>query len=206
MILIGRLLSPFVRRVLVTLNVHGIACQRNPLTTASDGDAIGKMNPLRRVPALVLDDGEALIDSIVILDYLDDLVGPERALIPVSGVERRNALKLLSLAVGVAEKGVVAHYEKNRRPQDKFWGQWFDGCSAQALAGLAALEQAAPDDGGWLAGPKMSQVDITTAVTYEFINVVLPDLIGVDDYPCLKALVARLNEIEAYSSTHPSTE
>ncbi|NQU57387.1 MAG: glutathione S-transferase family protein [Rhodospirillales bacterium] len=206
MILVGRLLSPFVRRVLVTLNVYGMACQRSPLTTASDGDAIGKMNPLRRVPALVLDDGEALIDSIAIVDYLDDLVGPERALVPASGVERRKALKLLSLAVGVAEKAVVAHYEKNRRPEDKFWDQWFEGCAGQALAGLAALEGAAPEDGGWLAGPKMSQVDITTAVTYEFINVVLPDLIGANSYPRLVALAARMNEIEAYASTHPSTE
>jgi len=205
-ILIGRLLSPFVRRVHVSLNVLGITCQRNPLTTASDGAAIAELNPLGRVPALVLDDGETLIDSIAIVDYLDDLVGPERALLPASGKARRDALKLLALAVGVAEKAVVAHYEKNRRPQDKFWDQWFDQCCAQVHGGLAALEQAAPAGGGWLIGDKMSQVDITTAVTCEFISEVLPGLIGADDYPRLKALTARMNQIEAFSSTHPSRD
>ncbi len=205
-ILIGRLLSPFVRRVLVTLNVYGIECQRNPLTTASDGAAIAELNPLGRVPALVLDDGETLIDSIAIVDYLDDLVGPQRALVPASGKARRDALKLLALAVGVAEKAVVAHYEKNRRPEDKFWDQWFDHCCAQVQGGLAALEAAAPADGGWLIGDKMSQVDITTAVTCEFISEVLPGLIGADAYPRLKAIAARMNQIEAFSSTHPSRD
>ena len=107
MILIGRLLSPFVRRTLVSLNVLGFECQRKALSTATDVQAIGELNPLRRVPALVLDDGEVLIDSIAILEYLDELVGPERALLPAAGPERRKALRLLSLAVGAAEKGVL---------------------------------------------------------------------------------------------------
>ena len=206
MILIGRLLSPFVRRTLVSLNVLCFECQRKALSTATDVQALGELTPLRRVPALVLDDGEVLIDSIAILEYLDELVGPERALLPAAGPERRKALRLLSLAVGAAEKGVVAHYEKNRRPEDKFWDQWFDAATGQALAGLSALEAAAPEDGGWLAGPEMSQVDITTAVTYEFINIVLPDLIDEAKFPRLGALVGRMNALEGFSSTHPSQD
>jgi glutathione S-transferase len=205
-ILIGRLLSPFVRRTQVSLNVLGLESQRKALSTATDMQAIGELNPLRRVPALILDDGEVLIDSIAILDYLDELVGPKRALLPATGPERRNALKLLSLAVGAAEKTVVAHYEKSRRPEDKFWDQWFDAATGQALAGLGALEAAAPEDGGWLAGAEMSQVDISTAVTYEFINIVLPDLIDEAKFPRLAALARRMNTIEGYSSTHPSQD
>lgn len=206
MILIGRLLSPFVRRVQVTLNLFGIENERNPLTTSSDGQAIGALNPLRRVPALTLDDGEVLIDSNAILDYLDELAGPERALVPASGAERRKVLKLLALAVGAAEKAVIVYYEKTRRPDDKIWDQWAENGSLQVLGGLGALEQAAPDDGGWLAGPGISQADITAAVTYEFINTVLPDLIDDGRFPRLRALVARMNEIEGFSSTHPSRE
>ncbi|MBC8269803.1 MAG: glutathione S-transferase family protein [Rhodospirillaceae bacterium] len=206
MILIGRLLSPFVRRTQVSLNVLGFECQRNPLGTATDSAAIGELNPLRRVPALVLDDGEVLIDSIAILDYLDELVGPGRALLPAAGSERRKAQRLLSLAVGAAEKTVVAHYEKSRRPEDRFWDQWFDAALGQALSGMAALEAAAPGDGGWLAGSDMSQVDITTAVVYEFINIVLPGQIDENDFPRLKAIARRMNELEAFSSTHPSVE
>jgi glutathione S-transferase len=112
---------------------------------------------------------------------------------------------LLSLAVGAAEKSVVAYYEKERRPEDKFCAQWYEAATNQVLAGLSALEAAAPD-GGWLAGPEMSQVDISTAVTYEFIKVVLPDLIDTDDFPRLKGVARQMNELEAFSSTHPSKD
>ena len=206
MILIGRLLSPFVRRVQVTLNLLGLECERKPYGTATHGDEIGAINPLRRVPALILDDGETLIDSNAILDYLDERVGPGRALIPASGAKRRKVLKLLALAVGAAEKGVIAFYEKTRRPDDKVWDQAFEAYSDQVLGGLQAIEQAAPENGGWLAGLEMSQADITTAVVIEFIDVVLPDLIGENDLPRLRALVLRLNALEGFSSTHPSRE
>ena len=206
MILIGRLLSPFVRRVQVTLNLLGLECERKPMGTATHADAIGEVNPLRRVPVLVLDDGEALIDSNAILDYLDETAGPERALVPASGPGRRKVLRLLALAVGAAEKAVTVYYEKTRRPDDKVWDEWIEQCSNQVRGGLGALEQAVPEDGGWLAGTAMSQSDITTAVVYEFITIVLPDLIGDTDYPRLKALVARMNELDGYASTHPSRE
>lgn len=206
MILIGRALSPFVRRVQVTLNLLGLECEIKPYGVATHGEEIASYNPLRRVPSLVMDDGEVLIDSNAILDYLDELVGPEKALTAQSGPEKRKALKLTSLAVGVAEKAVTAFYEKSRRPDDKVWDEWADKCADQAMSGLRALEDKAPEGDGWLGGTKMSQADITTAVVIEFMGEVLPDLIGEDDLPRLKALVARFNELEAFSSTHPSRQ
>jgi glutathione S-transferase len=205
MILIGRLLSPFVRRVQVTLNLLGLECERKPYGTATHVDEIGAVNPLRRIPALVLDDGETLIDSAAILDYLDELAGPNKALVPASGKERRKVLKLAALAAGATEKAVIVFYEKTRRPDDKIWEEWVEKCSEQILGGLDAIEAAAPAD-GWLIGDKMTQADITSAVVVDFVNIVLPDLIGEDDYPRLDNLVARLNECEEFSSTHPSTE
>ncbi|MBL6933320.1 MAG: glutathione S-transferase family protein [Rhodospirillales bacterium] len=206
MILIGRLLSPFVRRVQISMNLLGIECERRPYGTATHADEISQVNPLRRVPALILDGGETLIDSAAILDYLDELVGPQKALVPSSGAERRKVLKLTALAVGAAEKGVVAFYEKTRRPDDKIWDEAVKKYREQILGGLNALENAVPTDGGWLVGPNVSQADITTAAVVDFVNIVLPDLIGDTDYPRLKALVARLNLREEFSSTHPSTE
>ena len=205
MILIGHLLSPFVRRVQVTLNLLGLECERKPYGTATHVDEIGAVNPLRRIPALVLDDGETLIDSAAILDYLDELAGPNKALVPASGKERRKVLKLAALAAGATEKAVIVFYEKTRRPDDKIWEEWVEKCSEQILGGLDAIEAAAPAD-GWLIGDKMTQADITSAVVVDFVNIVLPDLIGEDDYPRLDNLVARLNECEEFSSTHPSTE
>lgn len=206
MILIGRLLSPFVRRVQVSLNLLGLECERKPYGTATHVEEIAAHNPLKRVPALILEDGETLIDSAAILDYLDELVGPDRALIPASRAERRATLKLLALATDAAEKGVIAFYELNRRPDDKIWKEAADKYSEQILGGLGAIEEAAPADGGWLVGGKISQADITTACVYEFIQVVLPGLLNDTSLPRITRLVARLNELEGYFSTHPSTE
>ena len=71
MILVGRYLSPFVRRTAVTLKLYGIPFEHQPLSTMTDMDAIKKLNPVGRVPVLVLDDGESLVDSAAILDHLD---------------------------------------------------------------------------------------------------------------------------------------
>ena len=78
MFLIGQYDSPFVRRVAIALRLYGLAFEHRPWSTFGDADNIAPYNPLRRVPTLVLDDGEALIETTAILDYLDELVGPER--------------------------------------------------------------------------------------------------------------------------------
>lgn len=206
MILIGRLLSPFVRRVQVSLNLLGFTYHREPYGTATHVEEIARHNPLIRVPALVLDDGETLIESAAILDYLDQRVGPEKALIPAAGPERRKVLKLAAFGTGAAEKGVTVFYELTRRPEDKIWLAAAEKNSAQILGGLKALEQAAPDDGGWLAGSQLTQADITAAVVYEFIQEVLPDLIDANALTRLTALVGRMNELEEFALTHPSRE
>ena len=81
MILIGQYDSPFVRRVAIALRLYGLAFEHRPWSTFGDADKIAAFNPLRRVPTLVLDDGEVLIESAAILDYLDELVGPAKAMI-----------------------------------------------------------------------------------------------------------------------------
>ncbi|MFP6743911.1 MAG: glutathione S-transferase family protein [Alphaproteobacteria bacterium] len=82
MILIGKNVSPFVRRVAVTLIELDMPFQRELLSPSSDADQVRRINPIGRVPGLVLDDGENLIDSGAILDYLEDRVGQGRGLMP----------------------------------------------------------------------------------------------------------------------------
>ena len=89
MILIGQYDSPFVRRVGIALHVYGMAYEHHPWSTFGDADRIAPFNPLRRVPTLVLDDGEVVIESAAILDCLDEMAGPAKALIPGKGVGRR---------------------------------------------------------------------------------------------------------------------
>jgi glutathione S-transferase len=98
MILIGQFDSPFVRRVAIALEIYGFGYEHRPWSTFGNGELIAPYNPLRRVPTLVLDGGESLIESAAILDYLDELAGPAKALIPDAGPVRREALRVCALA------------------------------------------------------------------------------------------------------------
>ena len=93
MILIGQYDSPFTRRIAIALRLYGLAYEQRPWSVWADADKLAKFNPLRRVPTLMLDDGEVLIESSAILDALDEMAGPERALMPHAGPERRHALQ-----------------------------------------------------------------------------------------------------------------
>ncbi len=98
MILVGQYDSPYTRRVAITLRLFGIAYEHDTRSVFGDFDAMRAINPLGRIPSLVLDSGEVLIESGAILDYLDEMVGPERALIPKTGEARRKALQRIALA------------------------------------------------------------------------------------------------------------
>src|SRR5260221_11615035 len=98
MILVGQYDSPFVRRVAVSLRVLGFAYEHDTRSVFGDFDSMRRTNPVGRIPSLVLDDGEVLIDSGAILDWLDEAVAPRSALLPPHGPERRPAFQLMALA------------------------------------------------------------------------------------------------------------
>ena len=100
MILIGQYDSPFVRRVGITLALYGLPFEHRPWSVFADGENVRAFNPLMRVPTLVLADDQVLIDSAGMIDALDDLVGPDRALCPRSGPLRRQTLSVVALAMG----------------------------------------------------------------------------------------------------------
>jgi glutathione S-transferase len=138
MFLIGQYDSPFVRRVAIALRLYGLAFEHRPWSTFGDADKIAPYNPLRRVPTLVLDGGEALIESTIILDYLDELVGPEAAMLPRSGVERRRHLRICALASGLGDKAVSLLYERVLRKEQL--ALWVERCQAQIGDVLKVLE------------------------------------------------------------------
>ena len=203
MILIGRYLSPFVRRVAITLHLYELPFENRPLATLGDDRAgIRAANPLTRVPALLLDDGEALVDSSAILDYLDELVGPERALTPRAGAARRRVLKLTAVATGAAEKAVLTVYEKRFRPEEKWHAPWVDMISAQARDGLRWLDSELA--GPYLTGAKMTQADVTTFAAYEFVRAANPQLFETLQCAALEALSTRLSQLDAFQRTKPA--
>ncbi|MHB8284667.1 MAG: glutathione S-transferase family protein, partial [Caulobacteraceae bacterium] len=136
MILIGQYDSPFVRRVGVAMRLYGLNFEHRPWSAFGEA-RIAQYNPLRRVPTLVLDDGEVVIESWAILDYLDERAGA-KALIPERGEERRKVLKVCALATGLADKAVSLVYERVLHEETS--KAWTDRCSLQVGAVLDVLE------------------------------------------------------------------
>src|SRR5690554_5194247 len=155
MLLIGRDMSPFVRRSAVSLALLGFEPERRHLATTADFEAIKAINPLGRVPALVLDDGELIVDSTAILDWADEKAGPERALVPSAGPERRQVLRSIAFGLGAAEKAVQSHYERNLKAEGRTDPAWVARLEGQAAGGFGALEEALGDS-EWLHG-RMTQ-------------------------------------------------
>jgi len=179
MILIGQFDSPFVRRVGIALHLYGLGYEHRPWSVWADADAIAPFNPLRRVPVLVLDDGEALIESGAILDALDDLVGPSRALTPTTVDARRSTRQVAALATGMADKAVVLLYEHVLRPEASRSAAWVTRCQSQIVATLGTLERAylgRPAAGPYWGGEALGHADIAVACAVRFLREAHPDL------------------------------
>jgi glutathione S-transferase len=135
--------SPYVRKVMVLLHETGqlnrVALQHSQLSPVSPDAALNQDNPLGKIPALRLADGNVLHDSRVILDYLDHQhVG--NPLIPRDGSARWRRLTLASLADGIMDAAVLIRYEVALRPPEKHWDAWLDGQRDKIRRGLALLE------------------------------------------------------------------
>jgi glutathione S-transferase len=195
--LIGQYDSPFVRRVAITMRRYGIAYRHLPWSVWADADALGRINPLRRVPTLVLEDGTALVESAALLDALDDQVGPARALLPRTGPERREALRLCSLATGLGDKVVSLFYEKLLR--DAPSETWMARCRSQIGDTVDALDaDRARRSTSWWLGDAMGQVDITVACVLRFLDECLPGLFDRARWARLAAHSARCEELEDF--------
>ncbi|MGE0225157.1 MAG: glutathione S-transferase family protein, partial [Acetobacteraceae bacterium] len=167
MILIGQYDSPFVRRVGIALRLYGMDFEHRPWSTFGDAEKIAQYNPLSRVPTLVLDDGEALLESGAILDHLDECAGPDRALIPRSGPERRQALRVIGLATGLADKAVALLYERLLHTETS--AVWMERCRTQIAGVLEVLEQerAGRPTPYWF-GDRIGHADIAVTCVWRF--------------------------------------
>ncbi|MCK1746192.1 glutathione S-transferase family protein [Bradyrhizobium sp. 139] len=186
MFLIGQYDSPFVRRVAIALRLYGLAFEHRPWSTFGDADKIAPYNPLRRVPTLVLDDGEALIESTIILDYLDERVGPEKTMLPGSGAERRRHLRICALACGLGDKAVSLVYERVLRKEQL--ALWVERCEAQIADVLSVLEaeRAQVATPYWL-GMRIGHADVAVACVVRFTREAHPQLFDTARYPALSA-------------------
>jgi glutathione S-transferase len=196
-ILIGQYDSPFVRRVAIAMHLYGIKYEHRPWSTFGDGDKLAAFNPLRRVPTLVLDNGEVLIESFVILNYFDETVGPAKAMIASSGETRRQALKVCALATGLADKAVSMLYERILHKETS--DDWITRCRGQILGVLDALEKdRAGRAGAFWFGDAINHADIAVTCALRFVREAHPGVFVETSYPALTAHAARCEALPSF--------
>ena len=134
--------SPFVRKALVVANEAGIANKLDKIdcspTTPINPDA-AIANPLKKIPALELDDGTILFDSPVVCEYLDAELG-DGTIFPKDSSARWTALRFQALADGLLDAAVLLRYENTLRPESLRWDDWCSGQMAKIDGALADLE------------------------------------------------------------------
>jgi glutathione S-transferase len=204
MILVGQYDSPYVRRVAITLHHYGIPFERNPISVFGDAVAMAKINPLVRIPSLVLDDGEILIDSAAILDHLDEVVGAARALTPRAGPERRRVLQLVALATGTIDKCGAIVYERHFHRPEAVNQDWVARLQRQMLGGLTQLEDAL--EGSWLFADRMTQADVTAAVLLGYVRLRVADVTLETSFPKLARFADRCETLSPVAATRPSAD
>jgi glutathione S-transferase len=198
MILIGQYDSPFVRRVAVAMQLYGLAYEHRPWSVFGDAEKLAAINPLRRVPTLITDDGEALLESTAILDWLDELASRDRALIARSGLERRAALKVCALATGLADKAVSLVYE--RVIHGRGTPVWVRRCQAQIAGVLDVLEADRARRGPWWFGEAIGHADIAVGCVLRFVGEAQPDLFDDARWPALAAHATACEALPAFQA------
>ena len=199
MILIGQYDSPFVRRVAIALRLYEMGYEHRPWSTFSDAAQIAAFNPLSRVPTLVLDDGDVLIESGAILDWLDEQAGPARALIPRQGLARRRALKICALATGLGDKAVSLVYERVLHEQTS--AVWQARCETQIAGVLQALEadRLKQTTEFWF-GDVIGHADIAVACVLRFLREAHPGVFDPRRWPALDAHAGRCEGLPAFQA------
>jgi glutathione S-transferase len=204
MILVGQYDSPFVRRIAVALHVYGLPFERNTMSVFADADQMRTINPLGRIPSLILDGGETLIDSWAIHDYLDDIAPTDRRLTPERGADRRRVLYLTALATGAVDKAGAIVYEKTVRPPDKRYQPWIDRCRTQLETALKELNGAAGE--GWLVQDRLTQADIMLGALTWYVGERVPEISMRAAFPSLWRHYGRMMALDDFVKTAPAQD
>ena len=201
--LIGMLDSPYVHRVAICLKLLELDFEHRPVSVFSDFEEFRKLNPVVKAPTLILDDGQSLMDSTLILDYVTAIAVPVVTSAPDHADDRLRATRLTGLALAACDKTVQIVYERNLRPVEKQHEPWIDRVSVQLLAAYAELETEValatlPLDAG-----RLGQAGVTIAVAWRFTQMMVPKIVVAAEYPNLRSFSAFAEQQPAFESTPP---
>ncbi len=159
--------SPFVRKVRVAAALLGLDREitLDRADTTDPNDSLRKTNPLGKIPVLIVEDGSAIYDSRVILDYLDERAGGGK-IVPRQGAKRLAALRLQALCDGILDASVLTVYEGRFRKPDMHEPKWLDLQAGKVARALAVLEAAPPSLDASQALPDVGQIALACALGY----------------------------------------
>jgi glutathione S-transferase len=199
--LIGSLTSPYVRKVRVVMAEKKLDYQL-VLEDVWANEAILKSNPLGKVPCLVMEGGEAVFDSRVIVEYVDTL-SPVGKLIPPSGRERVEVRTWEALGDGVCDAAVLARLEQTWTPRGEARSQaWVDRQMGRVSTALKAMSQGLGDK-PWCNGNHFTLADISVGVALAYLDFRFPHIDWRGDYPNLAKLGEKLAARQSFVDTVP---
>ena len=198
MILVGQFDSPFVRRVAIALNHYGMPFERRILSVFQDFDEMLNINPLGKVPALILPGGEHLYDSRAIIEYLEGTVPTDRRLTPNNEALRRDMLCVEAVGAGLAEKIYERAIEVSRRSPGTQDPVWINRLERQIDTTLVWLEGRLSSS--WFAGNELTRADLAVAVAVTYLVEKLPTHFDDARFPQLEAHRKRCEGLTAFSS------
>jgi len=196
--LVGMLDSPFVRRLAITMRMLGIEFDHESRSVVAGYESFKDVNPLAKVPTLILDDGEMMIESSLIIAHVEALVG--RSLIPADLDEQRRAYQIIAVALLGMDKVVARIYETEMRPEEYQYGAWLQRILEQIAAAFDWLEEAVAgiEDGKWFFGDEISQADISSAVAWRFLQFSAPSEAKTEERPALVAFGERAEALPEF--------
>lgn len=199
--LIGSLASPYVRKVRVVMLEKKIEYDFVLENVWAPDTMIQESNPLGKVPCLIMEDGGAMFDSRVIVEYLDTLT-PVGKLIPPNGRERAEVKSWEALADGVADAAMLLRLEHTLRPAEQRSADWIARQKSKIDAGLKAMSVGLKDT-AFCAGNQYTLADVAVGCTLDWLSFRFPEIKWRDEYPNLERLLEKLSERPSFKETQP---
>jgi glutathione S-transferase len=201
--LIGTTTSPYVRKVRIVMAEKKLDYQFILEDVWAAGTSIGASNPLAKVPCLVMEGGEAVFDSRVIVEYLDTL-SPVSRLIPQQGRERAEVKTWEALADGLLDAAVLARLEATwpHRTSEQRSQAWIDRQLGKVRAALKAISQGLGDK-AYCSGIHLSLSDIAVGCALGWLAFRFPQIEWRAEYPNLARLMDKLAQRQSFIDTVP---
>lgn len=199
--LIGSFTSPYVRKVRIVMAEKRIDCQMEIEDVWAPESKIVESNPLAKVPCLIMEDGAAMFDSRVIVEYLDGLT-PVSKLIPPGGRERADIRTWEALADGICDAAILARLEVTQRPAQHQSSAWIERQMNKVTQGVTALSQGLADK-PWCSGIAYSLADIATGCALGYLDLRYPEIAWRSQYANLARHYEKLTTRQSFTDTAP---